>query len=64
MALRKISAVVNLCPIRLLISDTCLRRVLAPLTRSYPALNNAVILQFLEQGFDRCLDYHDCWDGK
>jgi hypothetical protein len=27
-------------------------------------LNNAVILQFLEQGFHRCLDYHDCWDGK
>ena len=28
------------------------------------ALNNAVILQFLEQGFHGGLCHHDRWDGK
>jgi hypothetical protein len=28
------------------------------------ALNNAVILQFLEQGFHGGLYHHDGWDGK
>ena len=28
------------------------------------ALNNAVILQFLEQGFHGGLYHHDRWDGK
>ena len=28
------------------------------------ALNNAVILQFLEQGFHSGLYHHDRWDGK
>ena len=32
--------------------------------RFHCALNDAVILQFLEQGFSGGLYYHDRWDGK
>ena len=65
MALSEISAVVNLCPMVCSLAIVVRWRALNAFNQQLiSALNNAVILQFFEQGFHSSLYYHDRWNSK